>query len=93
MGKLDGIRSWWTLLWITDRRLDERVHVASDVAARANMQIQPCVHCMAAFGIFDIRTMEEFYDMRVVSTGNTIMEIVAGMGVMGLILAMVVYMA
>jgi putative ABC transport system permease protein len=39
--------------------------------------------------IFDIRTMEEFYDMRVVSTGNTIMEIVAGMGVMGLILAMV----
>ena len=38
--------------------------------------------------IFDVRTMEEFYDMRVVSTGNTIMEIVAGMGVMGLILAM-----
>jgi predicted permease len=37
--------------------------------------------------IFDVRTMEEFYDMRVVSTGNTIMEIVAGMGVMGLILA------
>jgi putative ABC transport system permease protein len=32
--------------------------------------------------------MEEFYDMRVVSTGNTIMEIVAGMGMMGLILAM-----
>jgi predicted permease len=39
--------------------------------------------------IFDVRTMEEFYDMRVVSTGNTIMEIVAGMGVMGLVLAMV----
>jgi predicted permease len=39
--------------------------------------------------IFDVRTMEEFYDMRVVSTGNTIMEIVAGMGLMGLILAMV----
>lgn len=38
--------------------------------------------------IFDVRTMEEFYDMRVVSTGNTIMEIVAGMGLMGLILAM-----
>ena len=33
--------------------------------------------------IFDVRTMEEFYDMRVVSTGNTIMEIVAGMGVDG----------
>jgi predicted permease len=39
--------------------------------------------------IFDVRTMEEFFDMRVVSTGNTIMEIVSGMGVMGLILAMV----
>jgi predicted permease len=39
--------------------------------------------------IFDVRTMEEFYDMRVVSTGNTIMEIVAGMGVMGLVLAMI----
>jgi predicted permease len=39
--------------------------------------------------IFDIRTMEEFYNMRVVSTGNTIMEIVTGMGLMGLILAMV----
>ena len=39
--------------------------------------------------IFDVRTMEEFYDMRVVSTGNTIMEIVSGMGFMGLILAMV----
>ena len=39
--------------------------------------------------IFDVRTMEEFYDMRVVSTGNTIMEIVSGMGLMGLILAMV----
>jgi macrolide transport system ATP-binding/permease protein len=39
--------------------------------------------------IFNVRTMEEFYNMRVVSTGNTILEIVAGMGLMGLILAMV----
>jgi len=39
--------------------------------------------------IFNVRTMEEFYDMRVVSTGNTIMEIVAGMGLMGLVLAMI----
>jgi predicted permease len=38
--------------------------------------------------IFGVRTMEEFYNMRVVSTGNTIIEIVAGMGMMGLILAM-----
>jgi predicted permease len=37
--------------------------------------------------IFNVRTMEEFYDMRVVSTGNTVMEIVAGMGLMGLFLA------
>lgn len=39
--------------------------------------------------IFNVRTMEDFYDMRVVSTGNTIMEIVVGMGLMGLILAMI----
>ena len=38
--------------------------------------------------IFNVRTMEQFYDMRVVSTGNTVMEIVAGMGLMGLVLAM-----
>jgi predicted permease len=37
--------------------------------------------------IFNVRTMEEFYDMRVVSTGNTIIQIVAGMGFMGLVLA------
>jgi putative ABC transport system permease protein len=39
--------------------------------------------------IFNVRTMEEFYDMRVVSTGNTIIQIVAGMGAMGLVLATV----
>jgi predicted permease len=39
--------------------------------------------------VFNVRTMEDFYDMRVVSTGNTIMEIVSGMGIMGLVLAMV----
>jgi putative ABC transport system permease protein len=39
--------------------------------------------------IFNVRTMEDFYDMRVVSTGNTILEIVSGMGMMGLVLAMI----
>ena len=39
--------------------------------------------------IFNVRTMEQFYDMRVVSSGNTIMEIVAGMGLMGMVLAMI----
>jgi putative ABC transport system permease protein len=39
--------------------------------------------------IFNVRTMEEFYDMRVVRTGNSIVQIVAGMGVMGLVLATV----
>jgi predicted permease len=39
--------------------------------------------------IFNIRTMEDFYDMRVVSTGNVIVPIVAAMGVMGLGLAVV----
>jgi putative ABC transport system permease protein len=39
--------------------------------------------------IFNVRTMEEFYDMRVVSTGNVIVQIVAAMGMMGLVLAIV----
>jgi predicted permease len=52
--------------------------------------LREAVHGLdASQPIFDVRTMEEFYDMRVVSTGNTIMEIVAGMGVMGLVLATV----
>jgi ABC-type antimicrobial peptide transport system permease subunit len=39
--------------------------------------------------IFNVRTMEEFFEMRVIGTGNTILEIVAGLGGMGLVLAMV----
>jgi predicted permease len=39
--------------------------------------------------IFNVRTMEEFFDMRVIGPGNTILEIVAGLGGMGLLLAMV----
>ncbi|HEY6342763.1 MAG TPA: ABC transporter permease [Bryobacteraceae bacterium] len=39
--------------------------------------------------IFNVRTMAEFFDMRVIATGNTILEVVAGLGGMGLILAMV----
>ena len=39
--------------------------------------------------IFNVRTMEEFYDMRVVSTGNVIVRIVEAMGVMGLALVVV----
>jgi hypothetical protein len=43
--------------------------------------------------IFNVRTMEEFYDMRVVSTGNVIVRIVEAMGVMGLALAVVAFTA
>jgi putative ABC transport system permease protein len=37
--------------------------------------------------IFGVRTMEEFYNMRVITTSNVIVETVGGMGLMGLILA------
>ena len=37
--------------------------------------------------IFGVRTMEEFYRMRVLTTANVIVETVGGMGLMGLILA------
>ena len=39
--------------------------------------------------IYNIRTMEEFYRMRAVTTSNLIVQTVAAMGVMGLILAIV----
>ena len=39
--------------------------------------------------IFNIRTMEEFYQMRAVSTPNMIIQTVGGMGIMGLVLAIV----
>jgi predicted permease len=39
--------------------------------------------------IFNIRTMEEFYRMRAVNTPNLIIQTVGGLGVMGLVLAIV----
>jgi predicted permease len=39
--------------------------------------------------IFNIRTMEEFYRMRAVNTPNMIIQTVGGLGVMGLVLAIV----
>jgi putative ABC transport system permease protein len=39
--------------------------------------------------IFGVRTMEEFYKMRVITTSNVIVETVGGMGLMGLVLATV----
>jgi putative ABC transport system permease protein len=39
--------------------------------------------------IFGVRTMEAFYNMRVITTANVIVETVGGMGLMGLILATV----
>ena len=37
--------------------------------------------------VLGVRTMEEFYQMRVITTANVILEIVGGMGLMGLILS------
>jgi predicted permease len=39
--------------------------------------------------IFGVRTMEEFYKMRVITTSTVIVETVGGMGLMGLVLATV----
>jgi putative ABC transport system permease protein len=48
------------------------------------------VHSLdASQPIFNIRTMEEFYRMRAVNVPNMIVQTVAGMGVMGLVLALV----
>jgi putative ABC transport system permease protein len=39
--------------------------------------------------VFNVRTMEEFYRMRVINSGNVIIETVGGMGMMGVALALV----
>jgi predicted permease len=39
--------------------------------------------------IYDVRTMEDFYQTRAVQTTNLIVQTVGGMGIMGLLLAMV----
>src|SRR4029077_821847 len=39
--------------------------------------------------IYDVRTMEDFYQARAVKTPNLIVQTVGGMGMMGLLLAMV----
>jgi predicted permease len=39
--------------------------------------------------VFDVRTMHEFYTLRAVRTSNIITQVVAGMGLMGLLLAVV----
>jgi predicted permease len=43
----------------------------------------------AGMPVFDVRTMEDFYEQRAVRTPNMIARIVAAMGVMGLVLAVV----
>ena len=39
--------------------------------------------------VFDVRTMQEYYTMRAVRTSNIMTQVVAGMGLMGLILAVI----
>jgi ABC-type antimicrobial peptide transport system permease subunit len=39
--------------------------------------------------VFDVRTMQDLYDQRAVKTPNMLSEIVAGLGLMGLLLAIV----
>jgi predicted permease len=39
--------------------------------------------------VFDVRTMHEFFTLRAVRTSNIIIQVVAGMGLMGLLLAVV----
>jgi predicted permease len=39
--------------------------------------------------VFDVRTMHDFFELRAVRTSNIITQVVAGMGLMGLILAVV----
>jgi putative ABC transport system permease protein len=39
--------------------------------------------------VFDVRTMQEFYTMRAVRTSNIMTQVVAGMGLMRLVLAVI----
>jgi len=62
---------------------------AADAATIAPV-VRGIIHGLDAdMPVFDVRTMKDFYEQRAVRTPNMIAQIVAAMGLMGLILAMV----
>ncbi len=63
--------------------------VAPDAAMLAPVLRETVRSLDANMPVFDVRTMKDFYTQRAVKTPNMIADSVAGLGVMGLVLAMV----
>jgi ABC-type antimicrobial peptide transport system permease subunit len=63
--------------------------VAPDAATLAPVLRDVVRGIDASMPVFDTRTMDDFYNQRAVKTPNIITQSVAGLGTMGLILAMV----
>ena len=100
-----GIARRSKYLWIAERPLDffylpfrQHAHSAltllAESQARDAATIAPALHNVVRrldpdMPVFDVRTMQDFYRQRAVKTSDIIVQIVAGMGLMGLILAVV----
>lgn len=100
-----GIARKSKYLWIAERPLDyfylpfrQHAHSALTLLAESQAQdastIAPALHEVVRrldpdMPVFDVRTMRDFYRQRAVKTSDIIVQIVAGMGLMGLILAVV----
>jgi predicted permease len=100
-----GIARMARYLWIAEPPLDYvylpfRQHARSGLALLAESNAQDAATLAPALRdvvrgldpdmpVFDVRTMHDIYNMRAVKAPNTIAQIVAGLGLMGLILAVV----
>lgn len=65
------------------------IHTRGDANAMAASMREIVRSLDAGMPIFGVRTMEDFYRARALTASNVIVSIVAGMGVMGLLLAVV----
>jgi putative ABC transport system permease protein len=62
----------------------------SDESAALLTPLQNLVHRLDAdVPVYEVQTIEAFYDVRVTAIGNTLVRLIGGMGVMGLLLTMV----
>jgi predicted permease len=92
-------------LWIAEPPLDffylpYRQHTRSELTLVAESEAQDAATIAPALRevvrrldpdmpVFDVRVMQDFYEQRAVKTPNIIVQVVAGLGLMGLLLAVV----
>jgi putative ABC transport system permease protein len=99
-----GVSKTAKYLWIAEAPLDyiyqpyaqttpRRMTLIAQSAGGSNSVAEPLREVVRSFDpnlpIYDVRTIEEFFDMRVLGTTNTILNTIGAMGVSGLLLSMV----